>query len=67
MKKLLKPLLAIIVLFVIIVVGGSFYMLSYSLLPSHNKGRNEAYMWKLMSTVVLVTACGSTVFERPTH
>lgn len=48
MKKLLKPLLAIIVLFVIIVVGGSFYMLSYSLLPSHNKGRNEAYMWKLM-------------------
>ena len=49
MKELLKPLLDIIVLlFVIIVVGGSFYMLSYSLQPSHNKGRNEAYIWKLI-------------------
>ncbi|EFI73430.1 cell surface hydrolase, membrane-bound [Segatella baroniae B14] len=45
MKKIFLSILTIFLLLVVLMIAGSFYMLSYSLTPENNKGRNITKMY----------------------
>lgn len=47
-RKAFKIALALVVVLAVAIVGGSFYMLDFSLRPDPNKGRNAEAIWKKM-------------------
>ncbi len=47
-RKLLLSLAILALIVVAMTIGGSFYMLNFSLHPSPNKGRDEVLMWTKM-------------------
>lgn len=47
-KKIKYSLVGLLVLIIIVIVGGSFYMLGFSLIPEHNKGKDISGSYKYM-------------------